>query len=234
MSFDPKEKLIVLQGKKYLEVRWRVVWFREEHPTGGIITELVSVDERAVIAKATIINGEGHVLACDYASAAAGGIGAWTGRAVEKATTAAVGRALALCGYGTQFDARDDEEHLSDSPVESRALPQKNPTPKPATPKPTPPKQTTTKQTTTKQTTPSPDAWTEADYLHFAGMPAVEMRKDIRAQKYLTDALTNHGVTGNMVLNSLGISTFGDYPGTIGQLLDVVAETGRLNKEATS
>ncbi len=121
-GFNPKDKLIKLQGKDYLEVRWRVVWFREVHPTGAITTELV-MTEPTVIVKAAVHGADGVLLASDYGTAPTAGKGTWTGRSVEKATTAAIGRALALAGFGTQFDAEDEGDHLADSPIERKAEP---------------------------------------------------------------------------------------------------------------
>jgi hypothetical protein len=116
-GFNPKQYLIKLQGKEYLEVRWRVVWFRETHPTGAITTELVAT-EPTVIVRAQVHGGDGVLLASDYGTAPAAGKGTWTGRSVEKASTAAIGRALALAGFGTQFDADDEGDNLADSPVD--------------------------------------------------------------------------------------------------------------------
>jgi hypothetical protein len=115
-GFNPKQYLIKLQGKDYLEVRWRVVWFRETHPTGAITTELIAT-EPTVIVRAQVHGGDGVLLASDYGTAPAAGKGTWTGRSVEKASTAAIGRALALAGFGTQFDADDEGDNLADSPV---------------------------------------------------------------------------------------------------------------------
>jgi hypothetical protein len=115
-GFNPKQYLLKLQGRDYLEVRWRVVWFRETHPTGAITTELVAT-EPTVIVRAQVHGGDGVLLASDYGTAPAAGKGTWTGRSVEKASTAAIGRALALAGFGTQFDADDEGDNLADSPV---------------------------------------------------------------------------------------------------------------------
>jgi hypothetical protein len=115
--FNPKQYLIKLQGRDYLEVRYRVVWFRETHPTGAITTELIAT-EPTVIVRAQVHGGDGVLLASDYGTAPAAGKGTWTGRSVEKASTAAIGRALALAGFGTQFDADDEGDNLADSPVE--------------------------------------------------------------------------------------------------------------------
>jgi hypothetical protein len=115
-GFNPKQYLLKLQGKDYLEVRWRVVWFRETHPTGAITTELIAT-EPTVIVRAQVHGADGVILASDYGTAPAAGKGTWTGRSVEKASTAAIGRALALAGFGTQFDADDEGDNLADSPV---------------------------------------------------------------------------------------------------------------------
>ena len=46
--------------------------------------------------------------------------GVAAGRPFEGAETAAIGRALAVAGYGTQFTGEEEGEHLADAPVASR------------------------------------------------------------------------------------------------------------------
>ena len=82
----------------YLEVKWRLLWLRTEHPDAVIATELIShLDETAVFrALVSVPNGGsatgwGHETAADF------------GDYLEKAETKALGRALAALGYGTQF-----------------------------------------------------------------------------------------------------------------------------------
>lgn len=118
MSFDPKAHMSQLSGKDYLEVRWRLVWFRDEHPSGAIRTEVVSMTP--LLVKATVLDENGRFLSDGHASAKlpASGKAVWSGREFEKAETAAIGRALAHAGYGTQFDADDEGDYLADSPVE--------------------------------------------------------------------------------------------------------------------
>lgn len=105
--------LIDLKGKPYLQVAHRLVWMREEHQDWSIETE-INGDETVTIAKAIIKDATGRIIATahkrehkvhfqDHA---------------EKAETGAIGRALALCGYGTQFAPDMDEgDRIVDSPV---------------------------------------------------------------------------------------------------------------------
>jgi mono/diheme cytochrome c family protein len=122
MGFSAKEHISQLKGKDYLEVKWRIVWFREDHPNGSIVTDLVNVTPPVV--KATISDEQGRIIATGLASAKlpANGTAVWAGREIEKAETAAIGRALAHAGYGTQFAGEDVEEgdNLADSPVDQR------------------------------------------------------------------------------------------------------------------
>jgi hypothetical protein len=115
--FDPKQKITKMQGKDYLEVKWRVVWFRDENPKGRILTDLLPDG----IVKATIIDGEGNTLATGHGTPKMQGVA--KSRPVEGAETAAIGRALAHAGYGTQFTDEDEGEHLADSPVERQPEP---------------------------------------------------------------------------------------------------------------
>lgn len=133
-KFDPKKYLISMKGRDYLEVKWRIVWFRADHPRGGIMTDTVSLDP--LVIKATITDDTGRILATGHGTANAGGKATvWSGREVEKAETAAIGRALASCGYGTQFtDDFNEGDNLADSPIERSAPPQPQRQPAPVTP----------------------------------------------------------------------------------------------------
>src|SRR5690606_11780771 len=55
--------IITLKGKEYLEVKYRLVWFREEHPDWGIETELVAHSDENTTAKATIRDASGRIIA---------------------------------------------------------------------------------------------------------------------------------------------------------------------------
>jgi hypothetical protein len=115
MTFNPNDHLVKLQNKDYLEVKYRLVWFRDAFPHGIITTSMLSLDlERGLaVFKAIVDDGEG-------------GIGTGHGSEtvkdfrdfIEKAETKAIGRALAALGYGTQFAPELDEgERIVDAPV---------------------------------------------------------------------------------------------------------------------
>ena len=125
-KFNPKEHMMNLKGKQYLQVMWRLVWFREEHPDWMIQTQLVEHHhgEYAVF-KAELSEASGRVLATAYGSETVKDFRDY----LEKAETKAVGRALAYLGYGTQFAPElDEEERIVDSPVSKGRMVIDNPT----------------------------------------------------------------------------------------------------------
>jgi hypothetical protein len=107
--------LLNLRGSDYLEVKYRLVWFREEHPSWSIETEFVSVTDRSACARAVIRDEEGRIIATSHKLENSMSFPDF----MEKAETGAIGRALALIGYGTQFCAEelDEGERIVDSPV---------------------------------------------------------------------------------------------------------------------
>lgn len=115
--FNPNEHLMDLKGKKYLQVMWRLVWFREDKPNWCIDTKLESVDANSAIFSAKIYDNEGVLKSAGYGSESIKDFRDY----IEKAETKAVGRALAMLGYGTQFAPElDEEERLTDSPVPTK------------------------------------------------------------------------------------------------------------------
>lgn len=107
--------LLNLKGKDYLPVAYRLVWIREERPDWGIETEFVSQSDQSAIAKATIKDATGRIIATAHKEESAKDFP--MGHR-EKAETGAVGRALGMAGFGTQFEPDFDEgRRIVDSPV---------------------------------------------------------------------------------------------------------------------
>lgn len=107
--------LMNLKGKAYLQVAYRLVWFREEHPDWSIVTEFIYQDKESAFCKATIMTPTGQIMAVSHGEESSKDF-AFGHR--EKSETKAIGRALALVGYGTQFEPEFDEnERVVDSPL---------------------------------------------------------------------------------------------------------------------
>ncbi len=118
--FEPGRYLRKLGGKDYLEVKWRLLWLRTEHPDAVMHTELARLEDGFALFKARVsIPGGGE----------ATGWGSETRQDffdyIEKAETKALGRALAALGFGTQFCEDFDfaagsagNAHVVDSPVD--------------------------------------------------------------------------------------------------------------------
>ncbi|MGZ3694607.1 MAG: hypothetical protein ACXWQO_10530 [Bdellovibrionota bacterium] len=111
--------LLNLKGKDYLEVKYHLVWFREEHPQWSIETEFLSMDDRSACARAVVRDETGRIIATSHKSEAAGNFPDF----MEKAETGAIGRALALIGFGTQFcaDELDEGDRIVDAPVAKKS-----------------------------------------------------------------------------------------------------------------
>jgi hypothetical protein len=108
--------MLDLRGKPYLQVAHRLVWFREEHEDWGIETEFLTTSdsEQRAICSARIKDASGRIIATATKQEQARDFPDF----IEKAETGAIGRALALCGYGTQFAPELDEgERIVDSPT---------------------------------------------------------------------------------------------------------------------
>ena len=119
--FNPNEHMMKLKGKDYLQVAWRLVWFREDHPDWAINTELLEQDQDHAIFKAIICDENGMQKSSGHGSESKKDFGDF----LEKAETKAIGRALAMLGFGTQFaaDELDEGTRIVDSPI-NRGTPQ--------------------------------------------------------------------------------------------------------------
>jgi hypothetical protein len=119
--FNPKDHLTKIgHGKEYLEVKWRIFWMRSEHPDWAVDTVPLVIGDNIVV-KATVQNDTGAQVGSGLATvrSASSSRESWAGREFEKAETAAIGRALAVAGYGTQFTDEEfsDNGYLADSPT---------------------------------------------------------------------------------------------------------------------
>lgn len=133
--FDPRPYLRRIrvrdQESDYLDVKWRLLWLRTEHPEARITTEHVTLNESIAVFRATVEIPSGGC-ATGYGSETREDFEEY----IETAETKAIGRALAALGYGTQFvsdfDLEDQDEQreqgqgkrapLADAPVERPAL----------------------------------------------------------------------------------------------------------------
>jgi hypothetical protein len=133
-EFNPNEHLLRIQGKDYLPVRWRLVWFHQATGSrAGYVTVELEHNRQDGFAKFFTIAWDGndetwrHVnirgVELDVCGRVATGEGSET-RAdfndyYEKAATKALGRALAGLSFGTQFAPElDEKQRIVDSPVE--------------------------------------------------------------------------------------------------------------------
>lgn len=111
--------LINLKGKSYLMVAHRLQWLAESKDKFVIETEIKeqTADSATVRAVVAVLDEQGKIVR--KASATKVEAKAHFPDFVEKAETAAIGRALAMIGFGTQHALADlDEgERLADSPV---------------------------------------------------------------------------------------------------------------------
>jgi hypothetical protein len=101
----------------YLPVAARIAWFRKDHPYWSIITEVEQLADKAIVMKAIIKNVTGQIIATARKKETEIGFPDY----IEKAETGAIGRALAMCGYGTlQAPEFDEHDRIADAPLEKK------------------------------------------------------------------------------------------------------------------
>lgn len=100
---DLEKKAVKIQGKSYVLVADRVLYFNQNFPNGCIKTELITspVDEKIVV-KATVIPdiNRAERFFTGYSQTVVGQGYINRTSALENAETSAVGRALAMMGIG--------------------------------------------------------------------------------------------------------------------------------------
>lgn len=110
-----------LKGKDYMLVAHRLQWFVEEVPSYHINETFLVLNAEETVAQVTInvLNEQGQ--AVKKVMATKRETKADFGDFTEKASTGALGRALAQLGYGTQFAQQDLDEgdRIVDAPLQS-------------------------------------------------------------------------------------------------------------------
>ncbi len=114
-GFDPQKYLTKIKDKDYLEVKYRVHWFRLEHKNWSIKTsvELLDIVKEVAVVKADIFDDTGKHLSSGMKMEYKKNFEDY----IEKAETGSIGRALACLGYGTLQCFDLDEGRIVDSPV---------------------------------------------------------------------------------------------------------------------
>ncbi len=119
-TFEPGRYLTRVNNAEYLEVKWRLVWLRDQHPDAAIETEMVSLTDQVAVFRARVSLPDGGS-ATGWGSESPSDFRDY----IEKAETKAIGRALAALGFGTQFcpdyDFGADRQRVVDSPVDIRS-----------------------------------------------------------------------------------------------------------------
>lgn len=111
-KYNPADHLMKVSGKDYLPVAARLRWFRDEWPAGCISMQHIEITDLRAIFKAAVlkVDGEGTIQGTSE------GYGSETPKDfpdyIEKASTKALGRALAALGYGTS----DIGDEVGDGP----------------------------------------------------------------------------------------------------------------------
>ncbi len=120
----------VEENHQYLDVKYRLMWFRQVYPDGCIVTAELEVSNKIARIEASVYdrdpNDGGKRLAISRRQIFAADFRDY----VEKAETQAIGRALAVAGFGTQFcDDLDEDDTLADGPMEGNTSNSNNPLP---------------------------------------------------------------------------------------------------------
>jgi hypothetical protein len=102
-SFDPRDHIRQLEdGREYLDLKWRLVWLRNQEPDASVESQMVATSEDDVVCRATISLQSGG-----SATAHGSARRSESERAVEEAESRALGRALAALGFGAEYSDDD-------------------------------------------------------------------------------------------------------------------------------
>lgn len=127
-GFNPGEFARTLENEDgsrslYLDVKYRLLWFRLHRPDGKISSEIIHVDEKSAVVSCRLYNDKNDPADQFVAMSSAQRFASqdrFGDRYLEIAETAAMGRVLAAAGYGTQFCSFGDmlSGVIADAPVE--------------------------------------------------------------------------------------------------------------------
>ena len=116
MTFDELQKAngtiktTDINNKQYAEVNQRIKAFRMVCPNGSITTEHEFIGEGVVVFKAFVKDEEGNILGTGTAYEKEGSTFINKTSYIENCETSAVGRALAMCGFGIDLSVASYEE----------------------------------------------------------------------------------------------------------------------------
>ena len=100
MTKNLKEKAVKIQGKDYVLVSDRVIYFNETYPDGYIKTKLLTEPTSPTIVVKAFVSPDGKKVFTGHAQEVVGQGFINKSSALENAETSAVGRALAMMGIG--------------------------------------------------------------------------------------------------------------------------------------
>lgn len=113
----------------YLDVKYRLLWFRLHRPNGKIDAEIIRVDDQSAIVSCRLYADKSDPADQYVARSCAQRFLSqekFGDRYLEIAETAALGRVLAAAGYGTQFCGSSDmlAEVIADAPIDVEPVPE--------------------------------------------------------------------------------------------------------------
>ncbi len=105
-------QLMDIDGKGYANVAQRINAFRSIYPDGAIVTDMLSDKDGKCVFKATIISDTHEILATGHAYEREDSSDINRTSYIENCETSAVGRALAMCGFGLKDNVASYEEAI--------------------------------------------------------------------------------------------------------------------------